>query len=98
LVEHPQHLDVEVYPHGGWWKDSRGRTGQVPQAQARKGALATVAVLSNSYGTAGWTLTEVISAQHNSYRLSFEKASAIDPAADEADSPSDKDHPAIPLG
>lgn len=33
-------LQVEVYAHGGWWKDSTGRTGQVPASEARKGPLA----------------------------------------------------------
>ena len=69
-----QHLQVEFYGHGGWWKDSRGRSGQVPQEQAKKGLLATVAILTNSYGKAGWDLTDVVSARNSGYRLSFERA------------------------
>ena len=36
-------LQVEVYGSGGWWKDSKGRSGQVSVGQARKGPLAAVA-------------------------------------------------------
>jgi hypothetical protein len=68
------HLQVEVYAHGGWWKDSNGRTGQVPASEARKGPLATVAVVANRLGMAGWELTEVISQAHSIYRLAFELA------------------------
>ena len=82
-MEREQHLEVDIYPHGGWWKDSHGRTGQVSQAQARKGPLATVATLSNSFGTAGWRLTDVVSGQHSTYRLSFEKASTGEPSAEQ---------------
>ena len=71
-----QALQVEVYPHGGWWKDSEGRTGQVPPAQERKGPLAVVAALSNSLGIEGWKLIDVVSGQHSTYRLSFERAPA----------------------
>jgi hypothetical protein len=67
-------LQVDVYGHGGWWKDTNGRTGQVVEAQARKGPLATVAVVTNRFGLDGWELTEVISHPHGSYRLSFELA------------------------
>jgi hypothetical protein len=74
-----------VYAHGGWWKDSQGRTGQVVPIQANKGPLATVAVLANGFGLEGWTLVNVISAQHNTYRLSFEASAATSgPAAAEA--------------
>ena len=61
-----------MYAHGGWWKDGNGRTGQVVPIQSNKGPLATVAVLANAFGIEGWTLVDVISAQHNTYRLSFE--------------------------
>ena len=67
-------LQVELYAHGGWWKDSNGRSGQVAEAVAKKGPLATVAALSNSFGADGWRLTDFASAQHNSYWLSFELA------------------------
>jgi hypothetical protein len=69
-----QRLQVEVYAHGGWWKDSHGRTGEVPRTQTSKGPVATVAALSNSFGTEGWKLTEVVSGHHNTYHLSFERA------------------------
>ena len=72
IVGLDQRLQVEVYAHGGWWKDSTGRTGQVTPIQSNKGPLATVAVLANGFGIEGWTLVDVISAQHNTYRLSFE--------------------------
>ncbi len=64
-------LNVEVYAHGGWWKDSNGRTGQAPAAEARKGPLATVAMVANRLGMDGWELTEVVSQPHSIYRLSF---------------------------
>lgn len=67
-----QRLQVEVYSHGGWWKDSLGRTGQVPQVQANKGPMATVAAVANGFGTEGWTLTDLVSAHHNTYLLTFE--------------------------
>jgi hypothetical protein len=38
---------VEVYAHGGWWKDSNGETGQLPESESRKGPLATVAMVAN---------------------------------------------------
>src|SRR5688572_3179042 len=65
---------VEVYAHGGWWKDSNGKTGQVPESESRKGPLATVAMVANGFGMNGWELTEVISQAHSIYRLSFELA------------------------
>ena len=64
-------LQVEVFAHGGWWKDSTGRTGQVPQSEANKGPLATVAAVANRRGMDGWELTEVVSQAHSIYRLSF---------------------------
>lgn len=85
-MQDPNRLQVELYAHGGWWKDSAGRSGQVAEAHARKGPLATVAALSNSFGAAGWQLTDFASAQHNSYWLSFEQASPVGNSdADEAD-------------
>lgn len=69
-----QRRQVEVYAHGGWWKDSNGQTGQVPESEARKGPLATVAVVANRLGMDGWELVEVISQAHSIYRLSFELA------------------------
>ena len=73
-MEQRERLQVELYAHGGWWKDSTGRSGQVAEAHARKGPLATVAALSNSLGVNGWELTDFVSARHNSYYLSFEMA------------------------
>lgn len=73
-----EHLQVELYAHGGWWKDSSGRSGQVDESLARKGPLATVAALANSFGMDGWELTDFASAQHNSYWLSFTLRSAGD--------------------
>ena len=67
-----QRLQVEVYSHGGWWKDSLGRTGQVPSPQASKGPMATVAAVANGFGTEGWQLTDLVSAHHNTYLLTFE--------------------------
>ena len=65
-------LHVEISGHGGWWKNSSGQTGQVPESEACKGPLATVAWVANQYGMDGWELTEVVSQAHGVYRLSFE--------------------------
>jgi hypothetical protein len=73
-MEQGRRLRVEVYAHGGWWKDSTGQTGQVSQTQTNTGPLATVATVSNGFGTEGWKLTEVVSGHHNTYYLSFERA------------------------
>jgi hypothetical protein len=94
-VGQDQHLQVEVYAHGGWWKDGNGRTGQVVPIQSNKGPLATVAVLANAFGIEGWTLVDVISAQHNTYRLSFEATAGIGApgatgAAESADPPRER--------
>src|SRR5918997_556858 len=70
-MEQRDRLQVELYAHGGWWKDSTGRSGQVADEHARKGPLATVAALANSLGVDGWELKEFASARHNSYYLSF---------------------------
>jgi hypothetical protein len=70
----PQRLQVEVYSHGGWWKDTDGRTGQVPESLAKRSPLATVASLTNSFGLEGWLLADVVSARHNTYVLTFERA------------------------
>jgi len=67
-------LKVEVYSHGGWWKASNGQTGQVTVAQASKSPMATVASVANTFGTDGWRLTDLVSAHHNTYLLSFESA------------------------
>jgi hypothetical protein len=69
-----QRLQVEVYAHGGWWRDSNGQTGQVPSSEAQKGPLATVAVVANRLGMDGWSLAEVVSQAHGTYWLSFELA------------------------
>src|SRR5689334_13725518 len=53
------HLQVEVYSHGGWWKASNGQTGQVPDAQASKSPMATVAAVANTFGTDGWRMTNL---------------------------------------
>ena len=75
-MKHEQRLQVEVYSHGGWWKASNGLTGQVPVAQASKSPMATVASVANSFGTDGWRLTDLVSAHHNTYLLSFEASDA----------------------
>ncbi len=67
-------LRVEVYGHGGWWKDSQGRSGQVRVEQAGKGPLAAVAMVANQFGMDGWELTEVVGQAHGGYYLSFELA------------------------
>lgn len=77
-MKQARRLQVEVYSHGGWWKDSSGRTGQVPTPQASRGPVATVAAVANGFGTDGWMLTDVVSGHHNSYLLSFEHAPAND--------------------
>jgi len=73
-MQQGEQRQVEVYAHGGWWKDSNGRTGQVPATEARNGPLATVAMVANQLGMDGWELTEVISQAHSIYRLSFDLA------------------------
>ena len=73
-MTHERRLQVEVYSHGGWWKASDGETGQVPDEQASKSPMATVAAVANRFGVEGWQLTDVISAHHNTYLLSFEAA------------------------
>jgi len=47
----------------------------VPE-QASKGPMATVAAVANGFGTEGWTLTDLVSAHHNTYLLTFESTSA----------------------
>jgi len=81
-----QRLQVEVYSHGGWWKDSLGRTGQVAPAQANKGPMATVAAVANGFGTEGWTLTDLVSAHHNTYLLTFD-ATTVSAHAESAREP-----------
>ena len=82
-MQHDQRLHVEIYAHGGWWKDSAGQIGQVHEAAARKGPLATVAVVANQFGMDGWKLTEVVSQPHSVYRLSFEQAFVMEDVDDE---------------
>ena len=77
-----EQLQVEVYAHGGWWKDNNGRTRQVPESESRKGPLATVVVVANRLGMDGWELTEVISQAHSVYRLRFELAYEMEDEAD----------------
>lgn len=77
-----QRLQVEVYSHGGWWKDADGRSGQVPEALAKRSPLATVASLTNSFGLEGWRLVDVVSARHNTYMLTFERAARETPSSD----------------
>jgi hypothetical protein len=74
MMTNERRLQVEVYSHGGWWKASDGETGQVPDKQASKSPMATVAAVANRFGVEGWHLTDVISAHHNTYLLSFEAA------------------------
>ena len=82
-MKQQQHLQVEVYSHGGWWKASNGQSGQVAEAQASKSPMATVAAVANTFGTDGWRLTDLVSAHHNTYLLSFEAAGeGAMPAAD----------------
>jgi len=78
----PQRLQVEVYSHGGWWKDTDGRTGQAPDALAKRSPLATVASIANSFGLEGWRLADVVSARHNTYVLTFERTARVAPDAD----------------
>lgn len=82
----PQRLQVEVYSHGGWWKDADGRTGQVAEALSKRSPLATVAALANTFGLEGWQLADVVSARHNTYVLTFERVAREAPAADLATS------------
>ena len=82
-VEVGQRIQIEVYAHGGWWKGSDGQTGQVPAAEARKGPLATVAVVANRFGMDGWELVEVVSQPHSVYWLSFELAYVMEDEADQ---------------
>ena len=70
------HRHVEVYAHGGWWKDSAGHTGQVPSALASRSPMATIAAVANVYGVDGWLLADVVSAHHNTFVLSFERVPA----------------------
>ncbi len=67
-------LQVEVYGSGGWWKDSRGWSGQVSIGQARKAPLAAVALVANQFGMDGWALIDVVGQAHGGYHLSFELA------------------------
>src|SRR3712207_6312940 len=67
-------LRVDVYGHGGWWKDSRGRSGQVAAGPARKAPLAAVALVANQFGMDGWELIDVVSQAHGGYHLLFELA------------------------
>ena len=77
-----QRLQVEVYAHGGWWKDSSGKTGQVPESEARKGSVATVAAVANRLGMDGWALSEVVSQTHGAYQLKFELAYLMEDQSD----------------
>ena len=43
----------------------------MPASEARKGPLATVAVVANRFGMDGWELVEVVSQAHTAYWLSF---------------------------
>jgi hypothetical protein len=74
MMAHERRLQVEVYSHGGWWKASNGQTGQVPSEQASKSPMATVAAVANVFGLEGWHLTDLVSAHHNTYLLTFEAA------------------------
>ena len=78
-----ERLQVEVYAHGGWWKDSHGQTGQVPEKEARKGPVATVAAVANRLGMDGWELVEVVNQAHSVYRLAFELAYVMEDEDDE---------------
>jgi len=77
MMKQEQRLQVEVYSHGGWWKASNGQTGQVPDAQASKSPMATVAAVANSFGTSGWRLMDLVNGHHNTYLLSFEAAAPV---------------------
>jgi hypothetical protein len=93
-----QRLQVEVYSHGGWWKDSLGRTGQVPPPQASKGPMATVAAVANGFGTDGWMLTDLVSAHHNTYMLTFEPATISGEADSQAEPASPRKAVSTSLG
>jgi len=40
--------------------------------------MATVAAVANGFGTDGWQLTDLVSAHHNTYLLTFEPASVAE--------------------
>ena len=84
-MKQERRLQVEVYSHGGWWKDSLGRTGQVPEAQASKGPMATVAAVANGFGTEGWQLTDLVSAHHNTYLLTFDPVAVAEGVGERQD-------------
>ena len=44
--------------------------------------MATVAAVANGFGTQGWMLTDLVSAHHNTYLLTFETPAEADEAAD----------------
>jgi hypothetical protein len=44
--------------------------------------MATVAAVANGFGTDGWLLTDLVSAHHNTYLLTFEPAPAQNDAPD----------------
>jgi hypothetical protein len=60
----------------------------VPASEARKGPLATVAMVANGFGMNGWELTEVVSQAHSVYRLSFELAYIMEDEDEEQPAPS----------
>jgi len=76
MMTNERRLQVEVYSHGGWWKASDGETGQVPNDQASKSPMATVAAVANRFGVEGWHLTDLVSAHHNTYLLTFKARTA----------------------
>jgi hypothetical protein len=43
--------------------------------------MATVAAVANGFGTDGWMLTDLVSAHHNTYILTFEPASVTEEVA-----------------
>ena len=61
----------------------------MPKEQASKGPVATIAMVANGFGAVGWDLADVVSAQHNTYRLSFERAPSGERADEDDDLPPD---------
>ena len=79
-MKRERRLQVEVYSHGGWWKDDLGLDRPGPALQASRGPMATVAAVANGFGTEGWQLTDLVSAHHSTYLLTFEPAAAAEDA------------------
>lgn len=46
--------------------------------------MATVAAVANTFGVGGWQLTDMVSAHHNTYMLSFAQASTGQTAGEQS--------------